>query len=199
MSRWNLGWLLGGSFAAVVGLSLTYSAPARDGALRRKHDNLRLLVDTLEEVQQKYVKELDADKMRELVENMITLGLERLDPHSSFINQEEFKQFQHQSKGRFGGIGIRIKPDPDRPELIVIESPMVGTPAYEAGAMAGDIILKIDGQSTDGMSLKKIVESIQGEPGTKVTLSVLHEGDKKATDLEMTRAEIAVDSVIGDL
>src|SRR4051794_39779591 len=190
MSRWNLGWLLGGSFAAVVGLSLTYSAPARDGALRRKHDNLRLVVDTLEEVQQKYVKELDADKMRELVENMITLGLERLDPHSSFINQEEFRQFQKQSKGRFGGIGIRI--GIDRTGQILVESPMVGTPAYEAGVLAGDVIVKVEGQTTETLPLKKVVELIQGEPGTKVKLTVRHEGAKSDTDIDITRAEIAV-------
>lgn len=196
MSRWNLGWLLGVTITAVVGLSLTYSAPSRDNSIRRKHENLKLLVDVLDEVQQKYVKELDGDKMRDLVENMVTLGLERLDPHSSFINPEEFKQFQKQSKGRFGGIGIRI--GLDRAGQVFVESPMVGTPAYEAGVLAGDLIVKIEGQNTDGMPLKKVVESIQGEPGTKVKLSVLHEGGKKPVDLEITRAEIAVDSVLGD-
>src|SRR5207244_7825556 len=96
MSRWNLGWLLGVTVTAVVGLSLTYSAPSRDTSIRRKHENLKLVVDVLDEVQQKYVKDLDGDKMRDLVENMITFGLEHLDPHSSFINAEEFKQFQKQ-------------------------------------------------------------------------------------------------------
>jgi carboxyl-terminal processing protease len=196
MSRWNLGWLLGVTMTAVVGLSLTYSAPSRDNSIRRKHENLKLVVDVLDEVQQKYVKELDGDKMRELVENMITFGLEHLDPHSSFINQEEFRQFQKQSKGRFGGIGIRIGVDRGQ---ILVESPMVGTPAYEAGVMAGDLILKIDDQPTEGMALKKVVESIQGEPGTKVKLTVLHEGSKAPTDIEIVRAEIAVDSVLGDL
>jgi len=196
MSRWNLSWLLGVTITAVVGLSLTYSAPSRDNSIRRKHENLKLLVDVLDEVQQKYVKDLDGDKMRELVENMVTFGMERLDPHSSFINPEEFKQFQKQSKGRFGGIGIRI--GVDRSGQIFVESPMVGTPAYEAGVLAGDLIVKIEGQNTDGMPLKKVVESIQGEPGSKVKLSVLHEGGKKPVDLEITRAEIAVDSVLGD-
>lgn len=196
MSRWNLGWLLGVTVTAVVGLSLTYSAPSRDDSIRRKHENLKLLVDVLDEVQNKYVKPLDGDKMRELVENMVTLGVERLDPHSSFINQEEFKQFQKVSKGRFGGIGIRI--GVDRGGQIFVESPMVGTPAYEAGVLAGDLIVKVEDQPTDGMPLKKIVETIQGEPGTKVKLSVLHEGAKAPVDLEITRAEIAVDSVLGD-
>ncbi len=197
MSRWNLGWLLGVLMTAVVGLSLTASVPSRDNNIRRKHENMKLLVDVLDEVQQKYVKELDGDKMRELVENMVTSGLERLDPHSSFINQEEFKQFQKQSKGRFGGIGIRIGIDRNT-GMILVESPMVGTPAYEAGVLAGDLIVKVEGLPTEGMPVKKVIESIQGEPGTKVKISVLHEGAKTPTDLEITRAEIAVDSVLGD-
>src|SRR5687767_10234364 len=112
MSRWNLGWLLGITTTALLGFSLTFSAPSRANSLQKKHDNLRLLVDVLEEVQQKYVKDLDSDKMRELVENMISGGLQRLDPHSDFVNPDEFKQFQHSSKGKFGGIGIRIEVDP---------------------------------------------------------------------------------------
>src|SRR5437870_1349459 len=137
MSRWNLAWLLGITSTVLLGFSLTYSAPTRAGALQKKHDNLRLLVDVLEEVQQKYVRELDDDKMRELVENMISGGLQRLDPHSDFIGVDEFKAFQKSSKGKFGGVGIRI--DVDRTTgQIVVQSPMIGTPAFEAGIMAGD-------------------------------------------------------------
>src|SRR4051794_15503350 len=197
MSRWNLSWLLGLSVAALVGLSLTYSAPSRSTSLQKKHENLRLLVDVLEEVQSRYVKELDADKMRELVENMINGGLEKLDPHSGFINPDEFKQFRQQNTGKFGGVGIRIRVD-ERTGLFIVDSPMPGTPAYEAGVMAGDIIMKVDGKSTEQQPLKKVVEVIQGEPGTDVTLSVLHEGAKKPADLSMKRAEIKVDSVLGD-
>jgi carboxyl-terminal processing protease len=198
MTRWNLGWLLGLSSVALLGLSLTYSAPTRDANLQKKHENLKLLVDVLEEVQQKYVKELSPDKMRELVENMINSGLERLDPHSNYINADEYKQFTKQSRGRFGGIGIRIGLDLDRGGQILVESPMVGTPAYEAGILAGDVIVKIDGKATEHMSLKKVVDSIQGEPGTKVSLSVLHEGDETPIDLDITRAEIKIESVLGD-
>jgi carboxyl-terminal processing protease len=197
MTRWNLSWLLGLSSVALLGLSLTFSAPTRDGALQKKHENLKLLVDVLEEVQQKYVKELDADKMRELVENMVNSGLEKLDPHSSFFNADEYKQFTHHSHGKFGGIGIRIEMNPLTGQIFV-QSPMVGTPAYEAGILAGDLILKIDGKAAENMALKKVVDAIQGEPGTKITLTVLHEGSTTPTDVEVTRAEIKVESVLGD-
>jgi carboxyl-terminal processing protease len=197
MSRWNLAWLLGITTTALIGFSLTYSAPSRAGALQKKHDNLRLLVDVLDEVQHKYVKELDDEKMRDLVENMISGGLQRLDPHSDFINPDEFKQFQKSSKGRFGGIGVQIQTDP-RSGLVMVMSPMVGTPAYDAGILAGDIIAKIDGHSTENMPQKRVVELIQGEPGTKVTLGILHEGAKDPVDIEITRAEIHIDSVLGE-
>src|SRR4051812_46173474 len=188
MSRWNLSWLVGITTVSLVGLALRvgldssgplHSAPPSGTELRAKHENLRLLVDVLEEVQHKYAKDLDRGKMRDLVENMITGGLERLDPHSSFINPEEYKQFQRQSRGKFGGVGIKI--GVDRVGQLFVESPMVGTPAYEAGIMAGDVIAKIDGKSAENMSLKKAVEMIQGDPGQKIVLTVYHEGSKKPT------------------
>jgi carboxyl-terminal processing protease len=165
--------------------------------VQKKHENIRLLVDVLDEVQHKYVKELDGDKMRDLVEDMINSGLEHLDRHSNFINADEYKQFQKQSRGHFGGIGVKIGLDRQTNQVLV-ETPMVGTPAYEAGVQAGDLIVKIDGRSTENMSLKRVVELITGEPGEKVTLTVLHEGQKKPADISIVRAEIQVDSVLGD-
>lgn len=197
MSRWNLAWLLGITTAALIGISFTHSAPSRQVSLQKKHENLKLIVDVLEEVQKRYVRDLDPEKTRELVENMINGGLEKLDPHSAFINAEEFKQFKQASRGKFGGVGIRLGKDP-RTGLFLVESPLAGTPAYEAGVMAGDLILKVDGKSIEAWDLKKVVENIQGEPGTDVTLTLLHETAKKPVDIKLTRAEIKIDSVMGD-
>jgi carboxyl-terminal processing protease len=197
MSRWNLAWLLGISAVTLLGLSISHSAPNRDTKLQKKHELVRLLIDVLDEVDHKYVKELDQDKLRELVEHMINGGLERLDPHSSFINAKEYKQFTKQSKGKFGGVGIQIGTDRQSGNIAVI-SPMVGTPAYEAGVLAGDLIVKIDGKSTDNMRLSEAVELIQGEAGHKIVLTVVHEGSKEPVDLSMNRAEIVVQSVLGD-
>jgi carboxyl-terminal processing protease len=195
MSRWNLAWLLGITAAAVIGISITYSAPTPNA--QQKHKNLKLMVDVLEEVQKRYVRELDQDKQRELVENMINGGLEKLDPHSQFIGADEFKQFQQASRGKFGGVGIRLTIDP-RSGQFIVESPLAGTPAYEAGVNPGDIILKVDGKSIDSWNLRKVVDTIQGDPGTDVTLTVLHENAKKPVDLTMTRAEIKIESVMAD-
>jgi carboxyl-terminal processing protease len=196
MSRWNLAWLVGACAAALFGLSLTYSTLGGGPNRQGKHDNLKLLADVLDEVQQKYVKELDHDKMRELVENMVNGGLEKLDPHSGFISQDDFRQFKQHSQGKFGGVGIRL--GSDRAGNFMVESPIPGTPAYEAGIMAGDLILKVDGKSVEQWNLKKVVEAIQGEPGTEVTLTVLHEHAKEPVDKTMKRAEIKIESCMGD-
>jgi carboxyl-terminal processing protease len=197
MSRWNLAWLLGVTTAALLGISLTFSAPSRAVGLQKKHENLKLIVDVLEEVQQRYVRELDQDKMRELVENMINGGLEKLDPHSAFLGADEYKALNQQSEGKFKGVGIRLGRDP-RTGGFLVESPIPGTPAYQAGVLAGDYILKVDGKSIDTWDMKKVVENIQGAEGTEVTLTVLHEGAKQPVDLKMKRAEIKIESVMGD-
>ncbi|MBV8555300.1 MAG: S41 family peptidase, partial [Planctomycetaceae bacterium] len=153
-----------------------------------------VFVDAVEQVEANYVRPVDR---RELLESALKGMLQNLDPHSSYINTAEWKQFKRQIEGRFGGIGIQVGMDPDANRLKVI-APMVGTPAYEAGVLAGDLIMEIDGQSTEGMNPDKAVEVLTGRPGTAVKLTVLHEGTEKAETLSMTRAIIDVPSVLGD-
>jgi carboxyl-terminal processing protease len=130
---------------------------------------------------------------------MINGGLDRLDPHSTFINAKDFKQFSKASEGQFGGIGIQLGYDRNSGMQLAVISPMVGTPAYEAGILANDLIVKIDGKSTENMRLNEAVDLIQGEPGQKVMLTVVHEGSKEPVDVPIVRAKIEVQSVLGDL
>ena len=153
-----------------------------------------LFVDAVEQVESHYVRPVDR---RELLESALKGMLQNLDAHSSFINTSEWKQFKKQIEGRFGGIGIQVGMDPDANRLKVIV-PMVGTPAYGAGILAGDLIMEIDGASTEGMIPDKAVEVLTGRPGTPVTLTVLHENDEKTEKLTMNRAIIDVPSVLGD-
>jgi carboxyl-terminal processing protease len=197
MSRWNLGWLLGVSAVCLLGYAVSHSAPPREKD--RDYELVRLVVDVLDEVDHKYVRSLDHEAKRKLVEDMVNGGLERLDPHSGFINPRDYKRFTLNSKGKFGGVGIHLSADRLNLGQLTIISPMVDTPAYEAGVLAGDIIVKIDGKSTENMRISEAVDLIQGEPGTKVVLSVVHEGSREPVDMEITRAEIHVPSVLGDL
>lgn len=196
MNRWNLAWLIGIPMVVVMGLTLSYSAP-----IGREHDQdyelIHLIGDVLTEVDHNYVRELTPDERRRLVEDMINGGLERLDPHSSYFSEREFRQFEGKTKGKFGGIGVQISLDRSAGALMVT-SPIVGTPAYDAGLMSGDLIIKINGESMEHKRTAEAVELIQGDPGEKVTLTVLHEGDPKPVEITLTRAEIEVPTVLGN-
>jgi carboxyl-terminal processing protease len=199
MPRWNLAWLLGIAAVTLLGYTVSHSAPIRE--TDRDYELVKLVVDVLDEVDHKYVRQLDPEAKRKLVEDMVNGGLDRLDPHSTFINARQYKRFSLNSRGEFGGIGVQIEPHADRrgQVMLTVLSPMVDTPAYEAGVQAGDVIVKINGKSTENMDLSDAVDRITGEPGTKVVLSVLHEGAKQPVDLEMARAKIQVPSVLGDV
>ena len=158
----------------------------------------------MHEVDTKYVKELNDDQKRKLVENMINGGLERLDPHSAYINPKDYKNFEKANKGKFGGIGIQVGYDRQNRGQLTVISPIPGTPAYDArtangdAIMAGDYIVKIDGKSTESMRISDAVELIQGDPGQKIVLSVVHEGGGQAIDVSLVRAEIKIQSIMGD-
>lgn len=192
----NLGWLLGIASVAVFGLAVSHSAPSREND--RDYEMVRLVVDVLHEVRHKYVTEVDPQRERKLVEDMINGGLERLDQHSQYINPHDYQQFEKNSKGKFGGIGIQVGYDRQKGGTLSVISPVPGTPAYEGGVLAGDVIVKIDGKATDSMRLSEAVDMIQGNPGDKVTLTVIHEGTKDPVDIPIVRAEIQVPAVMGD-
>src|SRR6202011_1623099 len=139
MSRWNLAWLVGITAVASLGLAVSQSAPSREKD--KDYELVRLVVDVLSEVDHNYVRELDADAKRKLVEDMINGGLEQLDPHSCYINAKRYKQFDKDSKGEFGGIGIEINAD-RQTGLLTVVSLLVDTPAYDGGVQAGDVITK---------------------------------------------------------
>jgi carboxyl-terminal processing protease len=195
MSRWNLAWLLGTTALAIVGLSMSFSAPPQED--NAKYQRMRLLVDVLDEVDKNFVRKLSDKEMRKLVEDMINGGLGRLDPYSQFINQKNRPDFDQRSTGKFGGIGIEIEADRQNGVLTVI-SPIVDTPAYKAGVQAGDKILAIDGQSTETMTREEAVAKIKGEIGKPIALTIIREGSDKTVEVKMVRAEIKIETLRGD-
>jgi carboxyl-terminal processing protease len=199
MSRQNLAWLLGilGISALSFVVSIGAVAPVY-GERPQDYENVRLFVDVMHEVRSRYLYKLTPEKERKLVEDMLNGGLERLNPHNAFIPPAEYKQFTRRSKGKFGGIGIHLGHDTGGRGLLTVISPMVGTPAHEAGVLAGDVILKIDGKSTETMRMSEAIEMITGDPGEKITVTVRHE-DGETETISMERAEIKVPSVLGDL
>jgi carboxyl-terminal processing protease len=152
-----------------------------------------IFIDAVEQVESNYVRDVSR---RELLESALQGMLQNLDPHSTYYSEDEWKQFQRTFEGSFSGIGIQVEID-TRSKRLKVLAPLIGTPAYEAGILAGDLILEVDGESTEGITQDKAVELLQGRPGTSVKLTVLHPGSEKSETLEVTREVIASESVLG--
>jgi carboxyl-terminal processing protease len=114
------------------------------------------------------------------------------DPYTRFMDPEEFKNMQIDTSGELTGVGIQLAQDEQTKKLVVI-SPIEDTPAFKAGVLAKDVIVKIDGKSTTGMDVNEAVKLIRGQEGTKVTLTIVRGNQEK--DYQLTRAKIAIHPV----
>lgn len=154
----------------------------------------RLFLDTMNEIRRQYVEEVDE---LELTENALAGMVGRLDDYSSYMPPRAFREFQESTERRFGGIGIQVVLDNETRQLTVL-SPLVGTPAYEAGIVAGDRIVSINGESTDDITLEEAVERMRGNPGEPLTLEILHPNAEEPVEVELVRDVIQVDTILGD-
>ncbi|NLF67888.1 MAG: S41 family peptidase [Candidatus Anammoximicrobium sp.] len=141
-----------------------------------------------------YLEDVD---YRQLYESAMRGMAEGLDPYSSYVGPAEYQRLKEELDQEFGGIGILLEFHQETRRIVVM-SPLFDTPAARAGVRAGDIILAIEGQDTATMSFRDAVELIRGLPGEVVRLKVLHVGDEKPVDLEIERAVIPIESVLGD-
>jgi len=157
------------------------------------YEDLKVFTDVLGLIQKDYVEET---KSKDLIYGAIKGMLETLDPHSAFMPPNMYKEMQEETKGRFEGLGIEIT---IKDTVLTVVSPIEGTPAYKAGILAGDQIVKIDGESTKNFTLMDSVKRLRGPRGTKVTISVLREGFTKPKDFTLVREVIPVRSVRHEL
>ncbi len=168
------------------------NAPKEVWSEQEQYELYKLLVDTIDQVERNYVKDVDR---RELFEAAIRGVLGALDPYSAYIGREELRQFRTSVESEFGGIGIQIALEDGRLKVL---SPLVGTPAYRAGVLAGDWIVEIDGSSTKGITIDEAVKRLKGEPGTMVKLAVISEGVSEKRTVEVAREKIHIETVLGD-
>lgn len=150
---------------------------------------LRLFSDVLNIVQDNYVEKVDTKK---LMYGAVNGMLRELDPHSSFLKPEDYKELQIETKGRFGGLGIEITL---RDGILTVVSPLEGTPADRAGILSNDQIVRIDEQPTQDMSLTEAVQKMRGPKGTKVKLTIIRKGERKPLEFELVRDMISIQSV----
>lgn len=164
--------------------SQTVLAVAKD-----RYEKLQIFTKVLNLVQQYYVDDVDTEK---LIYGGIKGMLAELDPHTNFLPPEVFKEFETETSGEFGGIGIEITV---QNEVLTVISPIEDTPAWEAGIKAGDRIVEIAGESTKGLSLVEAAQKMRGKLGDPVKMSIFRKGFEKPQEFSIKRAKIKIKSV----
>ncbi len=182
-SRWI--WIGIVVLAAALFLPGAYRNLAADR--EATYQGLKIFSDVIDIVEKNYVDEVDQKK---LIEDAIQGMVSSLDPHSSLLTPDAFKELQIDTQGEFTGIGIHVTM---RNNLVTVISPIEGTPAYRAGIKAGDKIIKVDGTPTD--NLTDAVKRMRGPKNTPVTITIIREGEPKALDFKLIRDVIPIHSV----
>lgn len=152
-------------------------------------EDVQRFSNAIGEIKKYYVKPVD-DK--ELFDNAIRGMLTGLDPHSSYLNEEEFKELQTSTSGEFGGLGIEVTMEEG---VVKVITPLVDTPAFKAGIKSGDYIIKLGKESVQGLSLKDAVNLMRGKPGTTIELTILRKGVNKPLTFDLIREVIQIKSV----
>jgi len=153
------------------------------------YEQLKILVDVMSLIRENYVEEKEN---KTLLLSAIKGMVRDLDPFSQFMEPEEYKEMKTETEGQFGGLGIRIA---IRDNILTVVTPMPGTPAFKLGILPGDKIIKIENESTQGMSVNEAVKRLRGTPGTKVTITIVREGEKEPLVYTITRDIIKIESV----
>ena len=178
--------VMGLSFASILLMGRFQNARA---VAQESYQYLEVFNQALDIVQKRYVKEVE---MKDLIYGAIQGMLVKLDPHSVHLPPEYFKDMKIDITGEFGGLGIEVGMRDGR---LAIISPIEDTPAWRAGIKAGDFIVKIDGVSTEGISLNDAVHKMRGKKGASITLGIMREGWTEPKDFTMVRDVIKIKSV----
>ena len=152
-------------------------------------DELRTFTEVFSKIKSDYVEPVP-DK--ELLEHAISGMLSNLDPHSAYLDAKAFKELQVGTSGEFGGLGIEVTMENG---FVKVMSPIDDTPAQRAGIRAGDVVIRLDDTPVKGLTLKEAVDIMRGKPGTKITLTIIREGEEQPLKVEVVRAIIKVRSV----
>ena len=154
-----------------------------------RYENLELFQKVLQFTENNYV---EPTKNKELMYGAIKGMLETLDPHSNFLPPEIFRDMKIDTSGKFGGLGIELGVQDG---ILTVIAPIEDTPAWKAGIQAGDRIVKVDGESTKGLTLVEAVAKMRGKTGSDVLLSIYREGFKKIRDYRIKRELVKIQSV----
>ncbi len=175
----------------ILGAALTFNYPAiadRETASLPIED-LRAFSEIFGKIKSDYVETVEDKK---LITEAINGMLSGLDPHSSYLDDEAFKELQVGTQGEFGGLGIEVGMEDG---FVKVVSPIEDTPAFKAGVKSGDLVIKLDDTPVKGMTLNDAVKKMRGKPGTDIILTIVRKGEAKPLTLTLTRAVIKIKSV----
>ena len=153
--------------------------------------NFEEFINVIKEIQNKYVGEVE---LEELLNNAYTGMLSGLDPYSQYIGPENLEELKIETEGEFSGLGVEVIM---KDGILTVLTPIVDSPAFRAGVLIGDRIIKIDGKSTKNITIRETIGLLRGEPNTNVTITVIHEGENEPVDITIHRAKVHVKSVRG--
>jgi carboxyl-terminal processing protease len=177
----------------ILGLFVVLVWPYHDSRVsaldKGVYKDIKTFNEVFDMVKKNYVEDVDSSV---LIQGAINGMIKSLDPHSTFMTPEVYKELEVETQGRFGGIGIEITILKD---VLTVVSPIEDTPAFNAGVKSGDQIIKIDGKSTKDISIMEAVKKMRGPENTKVTITIMRENMAKPKDFVLTRAIIQVKSV----
>jgi carboxyl-terminal processing protease len=182
------GVFLAGLVIGTAGPAL-HRAAGQDAPADSTYQQLSLFGDIFERIKANYVVDPPADK---LIYNAVNGMLSGLDPHSSYMNQKQYSDMQVETSGQFGGLGLEVT---QAGGLLQVISPIDDTPASRAGIKAGDLIVSIDGHSTDGLNLNDAVDKMRGAAGSKITLTLKRRGINTPVVVTLTREIIQIQDV----
>ncbi|GJL92309.1 S41 family peptidase [Hyphococcus sp.] len=189
----------GALIAAACGGALVFGALssavfARASISADTFRQLDLFGEVFEQVHENYVSDpVDGDLIKGAIDGM----LDTLDPHSNYLTAEDYQTMQEQTRGSFAGLGIQVQMDNEGPDkgFVKIVAPIDDTPAARAGMQTNDLIVEIDGEEVQGMSLDEAVSKMKGERGTKINISVVRDRTTEPFDLTLVRDIVTVQSV----
>lgn len=179
--------------AALLGISLVLVGQVARSVEKAEDDTFweftAMFAEIHREISQKYVDEVDSKK---LFEGALQGMFNTLDPHSQFMDPDSYTQLERDTEGSFSGIGIHIT---QRDGVLMVISPIPGSPASKAGLRPRDRIIEIEGKKTDGITLPEAVRKLTGPEGTIVRIKVFREGEVEPLDFELVRRSIRIESV----
>ncbi|MGO9004469.1 MAG: S41 family peptidase [Beijerinckiaceae bacterium] len=184
-----LGAVLGASIVTIAMQTHVFSSGSARAAASDTYRNLSLFGDVFEKIRADYVEKPDEQK---LIEAAINGMLTSLDPHSSYLDAKSYRETQVQTRGEFGGLGIEVTQEDG---VIKVVTPIDDTPAARAGVLSGDLIIAIDGETVQGLTLNQAVDKMRGVPNTDVTLKIVRGANKEPRNVKLTRAVITIKSV----